>query len=199
MATIDKDGMLIDGKILLRRFPNIEHGTLSAASAIVVHQTDTTTAQQAFNSYTVGGNGAHFLIDENGLIYQTASVSNRCYHVGRLIRSKCLAIDKTKCDTTAMAKILAMSWTSQINAMDAHERAKSYPDRYPVNDDSLGIEIVGRHIDDKSYEAITPQQNASLQWLVRELYGLFHLGTGDVYKHPEVSYKHPGEAGTAAW
>lgn len=98
-----------------------------------------------------------------------------------------------------MAKILALSWTNQIKALDAHERAKAYPDRYPVNSDSVGIELVGAHIDDKNYEKITVQQNASLQWLINELYKHFSLTSGDVYRHPEVSYKNPGEASTAVW
>ena len=123
----------------------------------------------------------------------------RCYHVGKLIKSKCLTINKSTCDTSAMAKMLAMSWTSQINAIDAHERAKPYPDRYPVNNDSIGIELVGLHIDDKSYEDVTAAQNASLQWLIDELYLQFNLKSSDVYRHPTVSYKNPGEASSALW
>lgn len=199
MSTIDSNGMLIDSRVTPRRFTNIEHGALSGVRAIVVHQTDTDTAQQALNSYGVGGNGAHFLIDENGQILQTASLNSRCYHVGRLIKSKCLTINPSACDTSAMAQILALSWTRQINALDAHERVKNYPDRYPVNSDSVGIEIVGRHIDDQTYQAVTAQQNASLQWLVGELVTHLGLASNDVYRHPQVSYKNPGEAGTAQW
>jgi N-acetyl-anhydromuramyl-L-alanine amidase AmpD len=113
MSTINKDGMLIDNKVILRRFPTIEHGPLVGVHAIVVHQTDAPTAQHTFNGYNAGGNGAHFLIDKNGQIYQTASMHKRCYHVGRLIKSKCLTINKKSCNGANMAKILAMSWTSQ--------------------------------------------------------------------------------------
>ena len=98
-----------------------------------------------------------------------------------------------------MAKILAMSWTNQIKALNSYERLKTYPHRYPVNSDSVGIELVGKHIDKKTYETITAQQNMSLQWLVGELYNHFSLTSSDVYKHPEVSYKNPGEASTAVW
>lgn len=98
-----------------------------------------------------------------------------------------------------MVKILAMSWTKQINALDAHERAKKYPARYPVNSDSIGIELVGKHLDDKTYESVTVAQNTSLQWLAGELFRLFTLTANDVYRHPDVSYKNPGEAGTAQW
>ena len=68
-----------------------------------------------------------------------------------------------------------------------------------MNSDSIGIEIVGSHIDDSHFESITSQQNASLLWLVRELYGQFNLTAADVYRHPDVSYKNPGEASAASW
>lgn len=199
MPTINKNGMLIHSRVNRRRFPSIEHGVLSGIHAIVVHQTDSPTAQHTFNGYKAGGNGAHFLIDKNGPIYQTASMHKRCYHVGRLIKSKCLTINKNSCNSAIMAKILAMSWASQIKALNAHERTKKYPHRYPVNSDSIGIELIGKHIDKETYETITAQQNMSLQWLIGELYNHFSLTSGDVYKHPEISYKNPGEASTAVW
>ena len=199
MSTINEDGMLINAKVIHRRFPNIEHGQLKGVNAIVVHQTDAPTLQHTLNAYVAGGNGAHFLIDKNGLIYQTASMNRRCFHVGRLIKSKCLVIDKKSCDSESIAKILAMSWASQIKALDAHERKKLYPHRYPVNSDSIGIELVGKSIDSKNYEEVTSLQNLSLQWLVGELYRHFSLSSDDVYRHPDVSYKHPGEASTAIW
>ena len=199
MSTINKDGLLIDVKVILKRHPVIEHGKLDGVYAIVVHQTDAPTAQHTFNSYLTGDNGAHFLIDKDGQIYQTASMNMRCYHVGRLIKSKCLTINKDSCDGGSMAKILAMSWGAQIKALDSHERSKSYPDRYPVNSDSIGIELVGKSIDTKNYETVTSLQNISLQWLVGELYNHFSVTSKDLYRHPEVSYKNPGEASTAIW
>ena len=196
---IDKDGMLVDSKVIPRRFPAIEHGPLSEIRAIIVHQTDAPTAQHTFNAYNREGNGAHFLIDKNGIIYQTASVKARCYHVGRYIKSKCLAIDKATCNQKSMAQMLALSWTKQIKAIDAHERAKNYPARYPVNSDSIGIELVGQSTSEKTYEAVTAQQNSSLRWLVGELHERFGIASSEVYRHPDVSYKNPGEASSAQW
>ncbi|WP_407681546.1 peptidoglycan recognition protein family protein [Pseudomonas mangiferae] len=132
-------------------------------------------------------------------MYQTASVLKRCYHVGRLLKSKCLEINKNNCDAGAMARILAMKWSAQIRALDSHERGKRYPDRYPVNSDSVGIELVGRSLSDVTYESVTAQQNSSLQWLVDELYRHFSLTSADVYRHPAISYKNPGEASSAQW
>ena len=198
-SIINKEGMLIESRVIQRRFHGIEHGALDGVYAIVVHQSDALTAQNTLNGYHAGSNGAHFLIDKDGQIYQTASMQKRCYHVGRLIKSKCIAINKSSCDSASMAKFLALSWSSQIKAIDADERIKSYPDRYPVNSDSIGIELAGKSLDAKNYEEVTLQQNVSLQWLIGELYAHFSLTGADVYRHPDVSYKNPGEASTAKW
>lgn len=199
MSTVDKDGMLIDARVQLRRFPQIEKGALDSLRAIVVHQTDSTSEQAAFNAYLAGGNGAHFLIARDGRIFQTASLRQRCYHVGRLIKSRCLEIVKSNCRDPEIAKAATLGWTSRINAIDRIERQKNYPDRFPVNGDSIGIELVGRHIDEKTYQDVTPEQNLSLQWLVDQIYKHYSLDKSDVFRHPEVSYKNPGEAAGAAW
>lgn len=199
MSSIDSEGMLISERVELRRFPTIEHGDLRSVSALVVHQTDAPTAQHTFNAYLAKGNGAHFLIEKNGVIYQTASLKKRCYHVGRYLRSKCLATDKATCDTAQIQPIQALTWTLQIRALDRYERTKDYPERYPMNGDSLGVELVGKHLDAARYEDVTAMQNQSLRWLVAELYGHFRLTPEDVYTHPQISYKHPGEASSAVW
>lgn len=197
MPKITPEGFFVDGRIIVRRYLNLEHGPISTVVAIVLHQTDSSTAQQTFNSYARSPHGAHFLIDKNGQVYQTASLLTRCQHVGRHIRSRCLEIDKPSCDSVAMARIQAMSWSNHVRALDAHERAKPYPQRFPMNGDSIGIEIVGRSIDDKKYEAVTSEQNNSLQWLTGALYSHFSISSKDVFKHPQVSYKNPGEAASA--
>lgn len=199
MSSMDSEGMLISEKIEPRRFHSIEHGDLRSVRALVIHQTDASTAQHTFNGYLSKGSGAHFLIEKNGVIYQTASIKKRCYHVGRYIRSKCVAADKASCDSAQMRKIHALTWTLQIRALDTYERTKNYPERYPMNSDSLGIELVGKHLDAARYEMVTAMQNQSLRWLVAQLYGHFSLTSEDVYTHPQISYKHPGEASSAVW
>lgn len=101
--------------------------------AIAVHQTDSPTAQATFNAYRTGGNGAHFLIDKPGTVYQTASLQAVCFHVGRRIKSKCLEVYRGACTDVAALQLLALGWSARIAAIDAHERGKAYPDRYPVN------------------------------------------------------------------
>ena len=199
MSTVDKNGMLISPKVTSRRFPHIEHGPLNVVHGIIVHQTDSPNAQSTFSAYGKGGNGAHFLIAKNGAIYQTASLNKRCYHVGRRIRSKCLEISKNQCKDKNLAKLMVYSWSKRVAAIDEYERQKNYPDRFPVNSDSIGIELVGEHVDDKTYKSVTPLQNVSLQWLIGELYINFGLDKNDIYRHPTVSYKNPGEAAGAKW
>lgn len=199
MSSIDNEGMLISSRIELRRFPAIEQGDLRSVHALVVHQTDAPTAQHTFNTYRNKGNGAHFLIEKDGAIYQTASMKKRCYHVGRLLRSKCEAVDKSTCDAAEMKVIESLTWELQFRALDRYERTKNYPERYPMNADSLGIELVGKHLDKTHYEKVTALQNQSLQWLVAELYGHFNLTSKDVYTHPQISYKNVDEAGSAVW
>jgi hypothetical protein len=88
-------------------------------------------------------------------------------------------------------------------AVDRHERTKKYPDRYPGNDDAIGIEITGRALnrfkDDPAYEPLTEQEQRSLHWLVQELLNTLNLVRSDVYRHPQLSFKREGEAADAKW
>lgn len=80
------------------------------------------------------------------------------------------------------------------------EYGKTFPDRYPGNADSIGIEIVGRmDRETKVYEIVNAEQNDSLRWLVKELCETLGVSFSEVYKHPEVSHKMETEAGTAKW
>ena len=84
-----QDGKFIDSKVKLKLFSTIERGPLKKVAAIVVHQTGASSVDITFDSYKGVANGAHFLIDKDGTIYQTARVSRVTFHVGK-IRSRCL-------------------------------------------------------------------------------------------------------------
>ena len=61
-------------------------------NGIVVHQTGGATVSSTFNSYSNTAhvpNGAHFLIDKDGTIYQTASLHRMTNHIGKL-QSRCI-------------------------------------------------------------------------------------------------------------
>lgn len=143
--------------------------------------------------------GAHFLIDTDGTIYQTASLLKQAWHVGKL-RSRCLA--ELSC-SAAELKLL-----KKFNPSGTHRRemAKSVPYRYPYIQVIIGIEIVGQALpltepnpDKRTYETLTKEQSASLKWLIQELRLSLSVPLTEVFRYPTVSYKNKTEALSASW
>ena len=200
MLQIDKNGVVLNDKVSNAISPKIEHAAMPVVRGIIVHQTGGATAQSSLSSYkTAGANGAHFLIDKDGSIYQSASVYKQTWHVGKL-RSRCMMELKCSIEETKLNK--------SFNPSKEHQResAKSVPDRYPSNEDSIGIELVGvaTALDAKkplelTYENVTAEQNKSLQWLVAELEMTLNIATTEVFRHPVVSRKNASEASSAQW
>ncbi|MBK4724063.1 N-acetylmuramoyl-L-alanine amidase [Pantoea agglomerans] len=207
MLYIDKEGYIDAERIILKTFKNIERGTMDTVNGIVVHQTDSTTANSTFNSYqTQGANGAHFLIDKDGTIYQTASLLKVTWHVGRM-QSRCFLTKK--CEPTELNKVaeLEKSWRNS-DKIHKIEKVKKFPDRFPSNADSIGIEIVGKSSKVKNektgkmesiYEPVNDQQNDSLKWLIKELVSTLNVSMSEIYRHPEIGRKTATEASTAKW
>ncbi|WP_145750075.1 peptidoglycan recognition protein family protein [Nitrospirillum amazonense] len=191
---IDDDGWVIDPRVKKTPFFNLKHGLMDVIHGIIVHQTASPSAQSTFNSYkSADPNGAHFLIDKDGTIYQTASVTWKVWHVGK-IRSRCLV--NYTCTPLEIRKLKS---SSQIQKT---EREKKFPDRYPMNEDSLGIEIVSAVIGDEkhpNFETVTDEQNGSLTWLISELKQKFSVPPTEIYRHPDVAYKNAHEAESARW
>lgn len=202
MLYITRNGHVDAEKVKLRIFGNIERGSLRAINGIVVHQTGGPTAASAFSSYAKpGANGAHFLIDIDGTIYQTSSLHKATSHVGRL-KSRCVMTQQ--CSPVEFQRMTALERAWKPAEISRQEYRKSFPDRYPVNEDSIGIELVGaaRIVAgqrDQIYDAVTESQNTSLKWLVRELAETFGVSMNEIYRHPEIARKTPTEASTAKW
>jgi len=137
---VDRNGMLTIPDIRNERVTALEHGTLKSPEAIVMHRTESSTAQSTLDSYKAGGQpaGAHFLIGKDGTIYQTASLSHQTWHVGK-IRSRG-AEEGTLSETD---RHWHASTGFKPSAINSHENANPYPVRYPNNSDSVGIEVVG--------------------------------------------------------
>lgn len=180
---------------------------MDKVDGIVVHQTASPSASSTFSSYQqADANGAHFLIDRDGTIYQTASVFRVTWHVGYL-QSRCLITKK--CAPAEFKKMFAMERASNhAKKVNAAERKKDFPDRYPNNSDSIGIEIVGNAlpiIDKKSggdssiFEQVNDKQNDSLKWLIKELTDTLKVSMNEIYRHPNVGRKNETEASTAKW
>ncbi|MDE1146641.1 MAG: N-acetylmuramoyl-L-alanine amidase [Azospirillaceae bacterium] len=193
---LDADGWVVDPEVTKHPFPNLKHGTITAIDGIIVHQTDSPNRDATFNSYAgKAPNGAHFLIDKNGDVYQTASMHWELWHVGQL-QARCLL--SHSCPPTELAAI--KKWDAA--AVHKIEKKKAFPDRFPMNDDSIGIEIVGYHVETEkgvTYEPVTPEQNTSLTRLVAGLKMVLNFPTIEIYRHPAVGVKNPHEAETAKW
>ncbi|WP_455811424.1 peptidoglycan recognition protein family protein [Pseudomonas graminis] len=173
MLYVNENGHIYADRIKIKIFNNIEHEKMDAVNGIVVHQTSAATASSTFHSYqNKGATGAHFLIDKDGTIYQTASLFKVTWHVGRL-QSRCFITKK--CEPTDLKKVteLEKSWRNNDKVHEI-EKVKNYPDRFPSNIDSIGIEIVGEATKTENqkqfiYEPVNDLQNDSLKWLIKEL------------------------------
>jgi hypothetical protein len=222
------DGMVgLNPRIVPKRMRSIERDPMFIINGIIIHQTGTATATQVFNSYSNPGtlvpdtrpNGAHFLIDLGGTIYQTASILRTTNHVGP-IKPRCLEkhwVTKA-CSAEDLARFNAIGKMGQkeldkyrINPGDGHPTQaglkslyekfhKRPPERFPSNDDSIGIECVSQPIigPDKKpmYGDITFYQKDSLKWLVTQLKDTLKAmgnNTIELFAHIEVSAKTPGE------
>lgn len=190
---IDKAGKVQHPRVRLAIHGAIQRGEMKVIHGIIVHQTGAPTAQSSFNSYkTANPNGAHFLIDKDGTIYQTASIYQKTHHVG-FIKSRCM--EEHKCAPAEVAALKGKTVGRQIGMV---EKQKPFPQRYPDNNDSIGIEIVSG-VQGQTFEAVTGPQQVSLTWLVTELTSTLGISTREIYRHPQVSWKNETEASTAQW
>ncbi len=199
MFLIDIHGKVIHQKVKLKIYLAIEKKPMNKIHGIIVHQTGGSTAKSVFSSYSSGGSGAHFLIDKDGTIYQTASLKKQTWHVGKL-KPRCLS--EMRCTPTELTQL------KKFDPSRTHRReiAKNVPFRYPSNKDSIGIEIVGQALpvnepdpDKRKYEALTKEQRDSLKWLIQELKFSLKIPLAEIFRHPTVSYKNKTEAATASW
>jgi N-acetyl-anhydromuramyl-L-alanine amidase AmpD len=201
MLHVDSQGYVLNPRVQRTPRPLIERAALDLISGIIVHQTGGASGASSLSSYTMkNATGAHFLIDKDGTIYQTASLFRQTWHVGRL-RARCVA--EYSCSPTELRALKRFSPKTEHRM----EMAKRVPQRYPSNEDSVGIEIVGAVIAGKGknpaeygvYEAVNEQQNASLGWLIAELTSTFGIPMTEIFRHPVVSRKNPTEAENASW
>ncbi|RQV23106.1 N-acetylmuramoyl-L-alanine amidase [Burkholderia cenocepacia] len=203
MLFISKQGHVDAERVIVKIYSSIERGPMEHVHGIVVHQTGGATVSSTFNGYSNTAhvpNGAHFLIDKDGTIYQTASLHRMTNHIGKL-QSRC--ITTLNC-STADLRAARRAYQAGPTAFHRHESRKAFPDRYPSNSDAIGIELVGMYYPDEKtaepiYESVTTEQNASLKWLVRELPETLNVEMREVYRHPEVGRKNATEASTARW
>ena len=200
MLMIDSNGVVVDARVRRAISPALERGDMKVVHGIIVHQTNSLTAASTLNSYKKSKpSGAHFLIDKDGTIYQTASLYKKAPHVG-FLKSRCVA--QHTCSPAELKTLKGKKPGKQIGDVEAK---KKWPDKYPSNADSIGIEIVGNALpktvpeDEQVYESVTKEQQASLQWLIQELSFTLNVQMSEVFRHPTVSWKNVTEGSTAKW
>lgn len=196
--TIGQDGFLTDPGITRTAIPQLERGAMPQVDGIVLHRTESSTAASTLNAWRGDRPyGTHFLIDTDGTIHQTASLNRQTAHIGPIRSRGEVEGTITPEDQRAVdaARGTTPEWRrSAVEAVSRLESGKPYPERYPTNGDSVGIEVVGRYNEaTKTWDAPTPEQRASIQRLVGTLQQNFGLDDNDVYQHDRISRKTPGE------
>lgn len=198
-TSIDEAGYLTDPGITHTPIERISHSRMPQVNGIVLHRTESSTAASTLSTWRArdAGTGAHFLIDLDGTTHQTVSVDRQAWHVGA-IRSRgevdgvITAEDQRDLDRARNGQA---EWRGPaVRAVSRVESTRPYPERYPTNADSVGIEVVGRYRPaTETWDDPTPEQVVSIRLLMESLQRNFGLTDKDVYQHDAISRKTPGE------
>lgn len=162
---------------------NLEDEPLSQPKAIIIHRTNTADAQSVIRSYESGRTlGTEYLVDIDGTIIRTSKAGFSTSHVGKL-RERSPRPGRT---------------SSTYRDIHAYELQNfEYPQRYPSNEETIGIEVAGEAVANPNGEMSYPKPNvlqiSAVQRLVRYLLDLYDLTYDDVYSHEEVSYRTANE------
>ncbi len=198
-VTVGADGFLTDPGITRTPVAGVAHDAMPQVNGIVLHRTESSTASSTLNSWRsrTDGVGAHFLIDRDGTIHQTASVDQQAWHIGAIrsrgeVEGTIAPADQREVDAARGGRA---EWTgTAARAVGRLEATRPYPERYPTNGDSIGIEVVGRYNPaTQTWDAPTAEQRDSINRLVGSLQTNFGLNDHDVYQHDVISRKTPGE------
>ena len=200
---VSRESYIIHPYVSIYRISSLGGGSLEALHGIIVHQTGGATVQSALIEAGKSVVGAHFYIDKDGSIYQTASLFRICCHVGCL-KPRCLI--EHRCVPAEEKRLLQLYNNSASSQIHKEESRKTWPDRYPMNRDSIGIELVGSYLPKQPkpgetvvYDVVTDQQNASLKWLIQIITKAHATTSYEIFRHPDISRKMPTEASTAKW
>lgn len=184
---VDERGYIQNAGLTFQPIVELERGAIDGPRAIILHRTFSSTASGTMTSFRQQRIGTHFLVEKDGTIYQCASLKKKTAHVGP-IHSRCL-----KEGTCPPEETKSLSRMGPKQGHD-HEKTKPYPSRYPMNEDSVGIETVAMYSPTtKQWDAATSQQRESISKLVKLLQSLFSLTDSDVYEHDKISRKTEGE------
>ncbi len=191
------NGWFTDSKIKSQKVTEADKGAITPV-AIVLHRTENNSTSGTVSGFK-SGIAAHFVVGKDGEIIQTVGTNRKAQHVGK-IRSRC---EQEKSCSVDDAKAIKKIWDGKTSYGDRvekvhnHELGKSYPDRYPYNGDSIGIEVVGAYTESsKTWDAVPAAQADSVAYLVNLLKKELSLTNADIYVHEKISYKTEGEGQT---
>ena len=184
---VGSNGYIQNAEFIQKPIAALELSDIKGPVAIVMHRTVSSTASSALSAFQ-RGIGTHFVIDKDGTTYQCASLFKKTAHVGP-IRSRC-HIEGT-CSTFAVATF--SGWNSRMKCFN-HEKSKKYPIRYPMNEDSVGIEVVAMYdADTRRWDPTPPLQSRAVHFLVDFLKNEYRLANVDIYEHDKIAWKTEGE------
>lgn len=185
---VGENGYIQNAGYVIQPVAALENGPINGPKAVVLHRTDSTTADGTMRGFE-RGIGTHFLVGKDGTVFQAASLAQKTAHVGK-IRSRC----HSEGSCSAEERRLIDRWGWAPRRIHNHEKVKSYPQRYPMNEDSVGIETVAKFDrNTKQWEAPTAEQSVSIAKLIGILKEEYGLSDADIYEHDRISYKEPGE------
>lgn len=191
---IDKDGFLISNKITKKHKTILEHGKISSIKAVVLHRTNSSSVKNIIGN---SSEGTHFWVEKDGTIYQAASLNKKTWHVGKGLYSK-------QKDETGIGNY-ENTWPHTKRG--AEELNKNYPNRYPINSDSVGIEVAGLWTKTSGKETsgkykgelkgkwddLTKKQEEAVVCLCQMLKQHYSLSNSDIYAHDDIKPKTKGE------
>ena len=195
---IDSEGYLQGLSIIKAPRPKLTEKTGKFQTdpiAIVLHRTESSTAASTLETWKTRPYGTHFLIDTDGTIYQCASLYKYTQHVGD-IKAKNLELNgKNSTDY----KIYTGKTYQKVSDI---EKTKSYPNRYPINSDSIGIEVVAQCFNtmekkvkvglnytqyNGKWQETQKEQKDSITTLINALKMIYNISNNDIYGHGEIS------------
>ena len=80
---VGKNGYIQNAGYVIQPVAALENGRIDGPKAIVLHRTDSTTAEGTMRGFQRGV-GTHFLVGKDGTVFQAASLARKTAHVGKI-------------------------------------------------------------------------------------------------------------------
>lgn len=182
---VNDDGYIEGADIIFDKIPHIERPLPGKFNAIILHRTANENHKSVISGFREPLNllGTHFVISRKGDIYQCASLFKHTNHIGPI---RMRAIYEMR--ATQKEWLLYKGKTAIANS--ATEMKKEYPDRFPINQDAIGIEVAANYNENKKeWQVATEEQLKAVAKLVPMLQNIFQLTDDDLYQHQHISAK----------